>query len=36
MSDDILYIEGVNFHFFQVIDQKFQMMYQNHGICIAL
>ena len=29
MSDDILYIEGVNFHFFQVIDQKFQMMYQK-------
>ena len=29
MSDDFLYIEGVNFHFFQVIDQKFQMIYQK-------
>ena len=32
MSDDFLYTERVDFHFFQVIDRKFQMIYQNNLI----
>ena len=32
MSDDFLYTERVDFHFFQVIDRKFQMIYKNNLI----